>query len=215
MLNDLSLAMAANLGVTSCQLAVLAIALSSSFTRVLALPTLPISQNLSLIQADNSSLQGLPYPRPPQEPACPLSDRWGTTMGRPSYIDCDFILSNLYPKDPLAKPVMRNFYTASADVSQTLNNFRLPYEQSHSITSHDTCKECKEIFHDTDAMLETCNVQVLLATKFTDVPRDEATWNDIRGAARTIFRSCVSGKGVGGIVTKNGTLLASITRQES
>ena len=54
-------------------------------------------------------------------------------------------------------------------------------------------------------MLGTCNVQLLLATDFNDVPHDEATWNDLRGAARMVFRSCLLGKGIGGLITRNGT----------
>ena len=65
------------------------------------------------------------------------------------------------------------------------------------------------MFTDADPVLETCNIQVLLATDFNNVPRDTATWNDLRGAARTVFRSCIRGKGIGGLVTRNGTLLAS------
>ena len=120
-------------GVTFLRLAVSAIAFSTSFAGVLALPAIPLPQNLLPVQVNTSSLLAPPYPRPPQEPACPSTATWGATLGRPSYTHCDYILSNLYPKDPLAKPVMRNFYTASKDVSDLLPNFRLPYEQSYSI----------------------------------------------------------------------------------
>lgn len=66
----------------------------------------------------------------------------------------------------------------------------------------------REFFNYTDPMSGSCSIQLLLATDFNDVPRDEATWNDIRGAARTIFRSCIQGKGLGGLVTKNGKPLS-------
>ena len=134
-LTDLSLAISANFGATSCQLAVFAFAFSSSFTGVLALPALSLPPSLSAVQVNNSSLVALPYPRPPEPPVCPPNDRWGTTMGHPSYDDCEYILDRLYPKDPLAKPVMRNFYTAPADVSPTIPNLKLPYEQSRRMTA--------------------------------------------------------------------------------
>ena len=135
MLTGLSSATGANLGATSCQLAVFAFALSLSFTEVLALPAVPLPPSLSAVRVNMSSLLALPYPRPPEPPVCPPNDRWGTTMGHPSYDDCEYILDRLYPKDPLAKPVMRNFYTAPADVSPTIPNLKLPYEQSCRMTA--------------------------------------------------------------------------------
>ena len=117
------------------RLAALAMALSSSFSEVGALPALPLPPSLSLTQANTSSPLARPYPRPPDDPACPSTPAWGVSLGHPSASDCDYVLSNLYPKDPVAKPVMRNFYSAPRDVSQTLNNFRLPYEKSYSIVS--------------------------------------------------------------------------------
>ena len=208
MANCLPSAMDANSGLTFRQLAVFAIALSLSFAGVCGLPTLPMSQSISTVPVNTSLVLAPPYPRPPEDPTCPGDSRWGTTMGRPSYNDCDYILSYLYPKDPLAKPVMRNYYTASADLSRTLQNFRLPYEQSHGFTSTLVAKNQRKAFGGADTGVGTCSVQVLLATNFLDVPHDEATWNDLRGAARTVFRSCVLGKGTGGVVSKNGTLLA-------
>ena len=133
MLFVVGLMMGANLGMKSFQLATCTIALSSLFARVLALPAVPLPSNPSLVQVNTSSLLAPPYPRPPQDPVCPSTVQWGITLGRPSYSDCDYVLSNLYPKDPLARPVLRNFYTAPADVSHTIPNFRLPYEQSYSI----------------------------------------------------------------------------------
>ena len=135
MLTGLSLAMGAHLGVTFCQMAVFAFALSSSFAGILAVPALPLSPSLSAVPVNSSSLLALPYPRPPQPPTCPPNDRWGVTMGHPSFDDCEYILDRLYPKDPIAKPVMRNFYTAPADVSHTMSNFRLPYDESYRITA--------------------------------------------------------------------------------
>lgn len=135
MLTGLSLATSDNLGATSYQMAVFVFALSSLFAGVLALPALPLSPSLSAVQVNSSSLLTLPYPRPPQPPVCPPTDRWGVTMGHPSYDDCEYILDRLYPKDQLAKPVMRNFYTSPADVSHTTSNFRLPYEQSYRMTA--------------------------------------------------------------------------------
>ena len=135
MLTGLSLVTGATLGATSCQVAVFAFALSSSFAGVLAVPALPLPPSLSAVHVNNSSLVALPYPRPPEPPVCPPNDRWGTTMGHPSYDDCEYILDRLYPKDPLAKPVMRNFYTAPADVSHTIPNLKLPYEQSRRMTA--------------------------------------------------------------------------------
>lgn len=134
MLSIVGLMMGTNIGMTSLQLAAFTIALSSLLIKVLALPALPLSSNPSPIQVNSSSLLTPVYPRPPQEPVCPSDRHWGTTIGHPSYRDCDYILSNMYPKDPLARPVLRNFYTASTDVSDTMSNVRLPYEQSHSIT---------------------------------------------------------------------------------
>ena len=180
---------------SSFRLTVLAIALSSTLTEILALPVLPLSSNLT------SSLQAT---RPPENPVCPITEEWGSTLGHPSYKDCDYILSNLYPKDPQAKPVLRKFYTAPADVSHTMPNVRLPYEQSYSIDTPPYPKK-GEVCTDVDFVPETCNVQLLLATDFNDVPHDEATWNDIRGAARIVFRGCLLGKGLGGLITKNGT----------
>ena len=58
---------------------------------------------------------------------------------------------------------------------------------------------------------ETCNIQLLLATNFNNIPRDEATWNELRGATRTIFRACVQGNKSGGIVTENGVLFVPST----
>ncbi|CAF9923071.1 hypothetical protein IMSHALPRED_005844 [Imshaugia aleurites] len=161
-------------------LTVLIVVSSSAFACVLALPALPLSPNLTNLRRNASSLLN---PKPPQEPVCPSTERWGVTIGRPSYEDCDYVLSNLYPKDPLAKPVIRNFYAAMKDVSHTMANVRLPYEQTHGITA--------------------LAILLLLATDFNNVPFDEATWNDLRGAARTVFRTCIRGKGTGGVVTKN------------
>lgn len=112
-------------------LAAVTAVLSFALTYVLALPTLPLSLDSSSLQQNASSLLVPPNPRPPQEPTCPPTEQWGVTIGHPSYDDCDYILSNLYPKDPLLKPVMRNFYVAFADVSHTMSNFRLPYDESY------------------------------------------------------------------------------------
>ena len=109
------------------------IVLFSALSPVLALPTEPLSLNLSLLEQNSSSLLVPSYGRPPEKPTCPPGPEWGATVGRPSYDDCDHILSNLYPKDPLAKPVLRNFYVKPSDVSHTMSNFRLPYEQSYGI----------------------------------------------------------------------------------
>ena len=109
-------------------------ALSLSSVGISALPASPLSPSLSTIQVNTSAFSSSLNTRPPGTPLCPGTDQ-GVTLGHPSYDDCDYILSNLYPKDPLARPVLRNFYSASTDVSHTLNNFRLPYEQSYSITA--------------------------------------------------------------------------------
>ena len=106
--------------------------LFSALSPVLALPTVPLSLNLSLEQ-NSSSLLAPSYGRPPEKPTCPPGPEWGATVGRPSYDDCDYILTNLYPKDQLAKPVLRNFYVKPSDVSHTMSNFRLPYEQSYGM----------------------------------------------------------------------------------
>ncbi|KAF6236899.1 hypothetical protein HO173_005190 [Letharia columbiana] len=171
-----------DVGASSFRLVVLAVALSSSFAVILALPAFPLSPNLSPVQVNTSSLLISPNPGPPQEPTCPPTEQWGVTLGHPSYDDCDYILSNLYPKDPLSKPVLRNFYVAPADVSHTMSNFKLPYEESY----------------------QTCSIQMLLAADFINIPNDEATWNDLRGATRTILRTCIRGRGLGGVITKNG-----------
>ena len=105
--------------------------LLSALSLVLALPTVPLSLNLSLLEHNASSPLAPSYGRPPEKPTCPPGPDWGVTTGRPSYEDCDYILTNLYPKDPLAKPVTRNFYVLPSDVSQTMPNFGLPYEQSY------------------------------------------------------------------------------------
>ena len=47
---------------------------------------------------------------------------------------------------------------------------------------------------------------MLLATDFNNVPHDNATWNELRGATRIIFRACILGKGVGGVLPRNGML---------
>ena len=132
-----SLATGAHLKATFCQLAVFAFAFSPLFTEVHALPALPQSPSLSAVPVNSSSLLSLPYPRPPQPPTCPPYHRWGISMGHPSYDDCEYILDRLYPKDQLAKPVMRNFYTAPADLSPTMPNVQLPYEQSRRMTTPD------------------------------------------------------------------------------
>ena len=105
--------------------------LLSALIPVLALPTVPLPLDLSLLEQNSSSLLAPSYGRPPENPTCPPGPEWGVTIGRPSYEDCDYILTNLYPKDPLAKPVLRNFYVKYSDVSHTMSNFRLPYEQSY------------------------------------------------------------------------------------
>ena len=64
-----------------------------------------------------------------------------------------------------------------------------------------------------DTVSETCSIQMLLATNFNNVPTDEATWNDLRGATRVVLRSCIRGKGVGGVMTKNGRFFAPILPQ--
>ena len=107
--------------------------LLSALSPVLALPAVPLSLNLSLLEQNSSSLLAPSYGRPPEKPTCPPGPEWGATVGRPSIDDCDYILTNLYPKDPLAKPVLRNFYVKPSDVSHTMSNFRLPYEQSHGM----------------------------------------------------------------------------------
>ena len=132
MFTGVSLAMGTNVVAFSFRQAVLAVTLSSSFVGILALPAFPLSRNISPVQVNTSSLLVPPNPRPPQEPTCPSNEEWGPTLGHPSYDDCDYILSNLYPKDPLTKPVTRNFYTAYSDLSHTMSNFRLPYEESYS-----------------------------------------------------------------------------------
>ncbi|KAM0803793.1 hypothetical protein BDR22DRAFT_818479 [Usnea florida] len=158
--------------------------LLSALSLVLALPTVPLPLNTSLLEQNSSSLLAPSYGRPPESPTCPSGPEWGITTGRPSYDDCDYVLTNLYPRDPLARPVLRNFYVKPSDVSHTMSNFRLPYEQSY----------------------RSCSIQILLATDFNNVPHDNATWNEIRGATRTIFRACILGKGVGGVVPRNGML---------
>lgn len=130
-LNSLSLAMGAIFGTSPFRLAVVVITLSSCFAGVRALPALPLSP-MSSVQTNTSSLLVPLNTRPPEEPTCPSTEEWGVTLGHPLYNDCDYILSNLYPRDPPTKPVLRNFYVAPADVSHTLGNFKLPYEQSYS-----------------------------------------------------------------------------------
>lgn len=110
----------------------LAVVLSSTLPKVLALPALPLSPNPSPLHSNTSSILISTNPVPPQEPTCPETEEWGVTIGHPLYDDCDYILTNLYPKDPLARPVTRNFYTAPSDLSHTMSNVRLPYEQSFS-----------------------------------------------------------------------------------
>lgn len=134
MWTDLLLEMGIRVRVSSFRLTVLGFALWSSTTGVFALPALPPSVNLSPVQVNTSSLMAPPNPPTPR-PICPETAQWGATLGRPLYSDCDYILSNLYPQDPLARPVLRNFFTAFSDVSHTLLNVQLPYEQSYSITA--------------------------------------------------------------------------------
>ena len=69
---------------------------------------------------------------------------------------------------------------------------------------HISSKDEKETQVDADSILGSCNVQMLLATDFNEVPYDQATWNDLRGAARIVMRQCIRGKGFGGIITRNG-----------
>lgn len=114
---------------------VLVTVLASALIRVLALPAPPLTPNLTSLQQNASSLLVSPNTRPPEAPICPSTPEWGATLGHPSYDDCDYVLSDLYPKDPLTKPIQRNFYTAPRDVSHTMSNFKLPYEQSHGTTT--------------------------------------------------------------------------------
>ena len=74
---------------------------------------------------------------------------------------------------------------------------------------HTHSNDAKESQVDADSVLGSCNVQVLLATDFNGVPYDQATWNDLRGAARTVLRQCIRGLNYGGVVTRNGIFLAS------
>ena len=170
---------------------------------VLALPTVPLSLDPSLLEQSNSSLLAPSYGRPPEKPTCPPGPEWGATVGRPSYDDCEYILTNLYPKDPLAKPVLRNFYVKPSDVSHTMPNFRLPYEQSYRMQFFHKRSKVVKLFRANLAQ-GSCNIQLLLATNFNNVPHDNATWNDLRGATRTIFRACILGKDAGGVVPRNG-----------
>lgn len=150
-LPEASLAMGTSVVPSSFQLAVLAIALSSSFAGTLAFPALPLPPSLSRVQVNSSSPFIPPNPRPPENPTCPPTEQWGVTVGHPSYDDCDYILSNLYPKDPQAQPVMRNFYTAPSDLSHTMKNFKLPYEESYS-------KQCS---HRPSNVRETIGILIL------------------------------------------------------
>lgn len=204
------LTMLANSASSSTMPAILILVFSSVLIHVLALPALPLSLNLSPLQQNTTSAIAPPNPRPPQEPTCPSSEEWGTTLGHPTYDDCDYILSRLYPKDPMFEPVLRNFYAAPADVSHTMSNFRLPYEESYGKNISPRPSEARGICDYAYLAKGTCNIQLLLATDFNNVPNDEATWNDLRGATRTIFRTCIRGKGFGGVVVKNGMLLVSI-----
>ena len=47
----------------------------------------------------------------------------------------------------------------------------------------------------------TCNIMLLLTSRFNDVPYDESTWNEIRGNVRNIMRRCILRTGLGGTVT--------------
>ena len=179
--------------------------LLSALSPVLALPTAPLSLNPSLLEQNASSLLAPSYGRPPEKPTCPGGAEWGATVGRPSYEDCDYILTNLYPKDPLAKPVLRNFYVKPSDLSHTMPNFKLPYEQSYRMQIFHKRSKVVELFRANLAQ-GSCNIQLLLATNFNNVPHDNATWNSLRGATRTIFRACILGKDTGGVVPRNGML---------
>lgn len=211
MYSGVSLAMVTNVGASAFRLVVLAVALSSSFAVILALPAFPLSPNLSPVQVNTSSLLISPNPGPPQEPTCPPTEQWGVTLGHPSYDDCDYILSNLYPKDPLSKPVLRNFYVAPADVSHTMSNFKLPYEESYRKRFSNRPSRVRGIFGCANLAAETCSIQMLLAADFINIPNDEATWNDLRGATRTILRTCIRGRGLGGVITKNGIFSIPMT----
>lgn len=58
------------------------------------------------------------------------------------------------------------------------------------------------------SQLGGCTAQLLLATNFNNVPHDEAPWINLIGPARIILRDCVRDEGFGGVVVRNGTLLA-------
>ena len=128
-------------------LVVSAIVLSSLLPSVLALPALPLTTNPISAHLNTSSILVSPNTSPPQVLTCPSTQQWGITLGHPKYDDCDYILTNLYPKDPLARPVMRNFYVAPMDVSHTMSNFRLPFDQTHGETFPRLPSTMKATFH--------------------------------------------------------------------
>ena len=52
------------------------------------------------------------------------------TLGKLDYEDCDEAIK-LMPHDPIGKPVVRNFYVSTSDVSTSIPNQQLPFEQSY------------------------------------------------------------------------------------
>lgn len=101
--------------------------------------------------------------------------------GKLDYTSCDRAIAKL-PREPRGKPVLRNFYVNTKDRSRTMPNMEIP------ITELDAF----------------CIVQVLLSSSFTEVPHEQAVWQDLWGPARLILNTCVRAQRVGGIVTHIG-----------
>ena len=62
--------------------------------------------------------------------AAPPQIHCDDSLGKLVYSDCDKAIGQL-PHDPIARPVLRNFYTASTDMSSIMPNQQLPFRQTY------------------------------------------------------------------------------------
>lgn len=172
---------------TNVQLLVALVLLSAAKQAyALPAPTL-ISPNLTSIQQQQSSpLSSIP-------PTC------DNHMGVVTFDDCNAAIG-MFPRDQLAQPILRNFYTDPADESSMMPNVLVPMEKTYGRY---------RIFNSiavytANPGIGGCTAQVLLATNFNDVPHDQSSWIDLIGPMRNILRQCARGKGTGGVLVRNG-----------
>ena len=67
------------------------------------------------------------------------------SLGQLKWSDCEQAIRQL-PHDPVARPVLRNFYTALNDTSPTLPNQQLPLRETYSRVSEDEKQRVNLLF---------------------------------------------------------------------